>query len=404
MANTWKRRGRRWEGRRMNEEGRKGGKGTSKEGKGVKLSCQGTAGLRGSVATGATTIPVRSKALKQHQRLAANTIQKRNPMNSTRSYISVFCIGFIFLLGANGGRCVEFCFPNAANNYCQSPPPPPDTTPPTVSVLPLRGANALKVPQVVLMGNASDANGINRVMFRVENYYGNSDWQGADGVNVWTASVTGLAGGQNTIRIRAFDGAGNFADVLQSVFYIQKVPLTVTVTGSGTMTPNLAGTMIEVGKYYTVTAKPAKGYAFANWTGDQAANSASLEFLMLTNTVLQANFVPTPFGSAVGKYTGAITALVSGPPQLAGSIKIKITRTGAFTAKFQLGDKAYPLSGVFLADGSYSGIIYRKQLPNNPVKVQLQLDIDGQTINGSLTDTSWSSEPTGAFSAVMQNP
>ena len=323
-------------------------------------------------------------------------------MKSTRSRISIFCFGLMFLLSANTGRCVGYCIPAPWNNYCQ---PPPDTTPPQVSIQPRKGLNALKVPSVMLTGTATDdASGIASVKFRVENYYGNSDYQDALGTGSWTANVTGLVGGANTIRIRAVDGAGNAAESIQDVFYVQKIPLTVAMTGGGSVTPNVAGTKFQVGNYYTVTAKPAKGYAFAGWTGDQAADSASLKFLMLSNTVLQANFVPTPFDSAVGKYAGVVTPLVSGPSRLGGPVKAKISRTGAFTAKFQLGDKGYPLSGVVMADGSYSGSIYRKQFPNSPIKVQWQLDIEGQTINGSLTDTSWSSEPTGAFSAMRQTP
>jgi len=309
----------------------------------------------------------------------------------------------VFLIPMHG-PCAGFCIPNAQNNYCQPPPPPPDTTPPTLTIQPQKGLNALKVPSAVLTGTTSDGGGVASVKFRVENYYGNSDYQSAQGTGQWTANVTGLAGGQNIIRIQAVDYSGNMSEVVQSVFYIQKVPLAVNVTGGGTMSPNLAGSMLQVGNDYTVTAKPAKGYAFAGWSGEQAANSASLEFLMLTNTVLQANFVPTPFGPAIGKYEGIITPSAPGSAEMTGDSKIKITSTGAFSAKFKLGDKAYPLSGIFMADGSYSGLIHQKQLPNGPIKVQLQLDINSRTINGILTDTSASQSPTGTFSATMQNP
>jgi len=322
-------------------------------------------------------------------------------LNSTRLRVLACFVGLVFFLCAHGGRGAEVCAPSVFNN-CQpppSPPSPPDTTPPTITIYPQKGLNALKTSSVVLTGTDSDGSGIVSVKFRVENYYGITDYQQA-GIIPWTANVTGLAGGQNFIRIQAVDGAGNTNEVVQPVFYILKVPLVLNVTGKGSVTPNLAGKALQVGEFYTVTAKPEKGYAIAGWSGDQAADTATLEFLMLTNTVVQANFVPTPFTSAAGTYQGIITPLISGPSDLGGTFKAKVTETGEFTAKVRLGRKDYPLLGVFSADGSYRGSIKRKKHPS--INVQLLLDIDGQTVNGSFTDLSVSQDPTGAMSATLE--
>jgi hypothetical protein len=118
--------------------------------------------------------------------------------------------------------------------------------------------------------------------------------------------------------------------------------------------------------------------------------------------VIQATFAPNPFSPAAGKYTGTVTALISGPAESAGAVKLIVSRNGKFSAKFQFLDQTYWLSGRFLAGGSYAGSIHRKKLPNNPIKIELQMDIDGGTINGVVTDTSWSSDPTGAFSASIR--
>jgi hypothetical protein len=252
---------------------------------------------------------------------------------------------------------------------------------------------------VVLTGTASDAGGVASVKFRVENYYGNTDYQSA-GITPWTANVTGLAGGQNFIRIQAVDSSGNTNEVVQPVFYIQKVPLVLNTTGEGKTMPNFASKTLQVGEFYTMTAEPANGFAFANWSGDQAGNSATLEFLMLTNTVLQANFVPTPFADVAGNYEGVITSLVSGRPELGGTLTAKVAKTGKFTARILLGSKRYSLLGVISADGSYRGSIKRKGL--SPVNVELQLDINGQVLHGSFTDLSVSSDPTGDVSAMIQ--
>jgi len=70
-------------------------------------------------------------------------------------------------------------------------------------------------------------------------------------------------------------------------------PLTVVIHGKGSVTPNYNGQNLLVGNTYTVTAVPAQGFAFGNWTGGVTSSMARLTFTMQSNLVLEANFVDT---------------------------------------------------------------------------------------------------------------
>lgn len=67
-------------------------------------------------------------------------------------------------------------------------------------------------------------------------------------------------------------------------------PLTIVIHGQGTVTPNLNGRQLSVGSRYTLTAQPAAGFAFVKWTGGLTSSVPTLQFVMKSNLVLEANF------------------------------------------------------------------------------------------------------------------
>jgi hypothetical protein len=133
--------------------------------------------------------------------------------------------------------------------------------------------------------------------------------------------------------------------------------LTVTTDGAGTVSPNLNGQDLQVGKAYTLTAKPAAGYLFASWTGSRASKQASLSFVMQENMVLQANFVPNPFIARKGTYAG-LYAVTSAPPgTVAGGFTITVTDRGSFTGSLQFQGKKVAFNGQFSLSGAAIGTI-----------------------------------------------
>jgi hypothetical protein len=316
-------------------------------------------------------------------------------LNSTRSRSSVLFSSFVLLVCVSDGFASGF----------DAPPPPhsgPDNTGPTVSITSPPDGFIVTTPEVVFQGTAYDSSGVAGVRFGVDRPDGAGfGGQRATGTTSWTADVQGLGGGTNVVRIFAWDTQGNSTVVTNHIYFFQQTPLTVAVNGAGAVKPNLDGTVLESGKLFQMTEKPVKGSVFAGWTGDITSSQTTLNFMMRSNLVIQANFVPTPFVPAAGRYKGAIEPMVSGQMEAGGTFRARITRMGKFTARLKLGKKVYPLSGAFLADGSFTVFIHRKGLPLYPLKVQLLLDANAKIVTGLITDTSLSGSPTGALSGAI---
>ena len=82
-------------------------------------------------------------------------------------------------------------------------------------------------------------------------------------------------------------------------------PLTIITNGLGTLSTNLAASQSLVeGRTYSVTAIPKAGQVFAGWTGSYTSSAPKLIFVMADDTVLIANFIPSPFLAVKGNYSG----------------------------------------------------------------------------------------------------
>lgn len=274
----------------------------------------------------------------------------------------------------------------------------PDTKAPTVSITSPKSGAKLTNSTVVVQGKATDNLAVAFVQFRLENADGTNDYQNADGTNTWSATVTGLIPGPNTIRVRAFDTSGNQSTTAAiTVTYAVVSPIAVSVgTGSGTISPNLDGQLLDVGSTFTITAKPAAGQVFSNWTGSIIATTAKLTFTMQSNMVLQANFTPNPFIPLAGIYQGLLYSDTVAQ-QSSGFFNATVTSSGSFSAKLVLGGVNCSLSGIFSAGGFASNNIVRKGLP--PVSAQLHLDMSGGGITGEFSDGTWTAELNAARAA-----
>lgn len=281
---------------------------------------------------------------------------------------------------------------NGANGYVQlSLSFVTDTKAPTIKITSPKNNSQLNIDSVTVQGTATDNLAVSFVQYRLENAAGTNDFQNADGTNTWTATVNGLIPGPNTIRVRAFDTSNNQSpDATVTVSFVVTSPLTVNITGSGTVTPNLNGTQQPVGNTLTMTAKPGAGQVFSNWTGDVTSINATLSFVMQSNMVLNANFVPNPFIPLVGTYEGLMYDTNGPTPQSAGFFNAKLTSAGSFTAKITLAGQSLSLSGQFSAGGSFSNNIARKG--GSPISAKLNLDIASGVITGVFSDGSFTSE------------
>ncbi len=167
-----------------------------------------------------------------------------------------------------------------------------DTTAPTVKISsPASGANVTN-STIVVTGTASDNVAVAQVQYRLENANGTNAYQFATGSNSWSAAMTGLIPGPNTVQAQAIDTSGNVSATASVTFnYIVTAPLTLATNGSGTISGAANGALLDIGKSYTITAKAATGFKFVNWTGSQTTTNPALSFIMTSNLTFTANFV-----------------------------------------------------------------------------------------------------------------
>ena len=190
--------------------------------------------------------------------------------------------------------------------------------------------------------------------------------------------------------MRAFDTSSNeSASVTRTVTFAVVSPLTLTTSGTGTISPKL-GPLQDVGTSFTITAKPGTGQVFSNWSGDVSATTATLTFTMQSNMMVQANFVPNPFVPFAGVYQGLFFDTNAPEHQSSGFFSATLASAGSFSAKITLAGKSYSLSGQFSAGGFASNNIVRKGLTT--VAVQLNLDLNAGVITGQFSDGVWTAE------------
>ena len=240
---------------------------------------------------------------------------------------------------------------------------------------------------ILLAGKASDDVGLDRVEFRINN----EAFQPALGTTSWQARVN-LQPGQNVIRVRSVDLADNTSFEATRFFtYVVKRTLTVNIVGHSTVSPNLNGRQLEVGQTYSMTAHPVSDEVFAGWNAMSNPPNTVLNFIMQSNLVLTANFVPNPFLPVKGTYTGLFADTNNVAPESSGLFTLRVTSRGAFSGKLTLDGKHYRLHGRFDYLGRAKLAVLRRSL--SPLAVTLNLDlINGTTeVTGAVTSGEWTS-------------
>jgi uncharacterized repeat protein (TIGR03803 family) len=164
----------------------------------------------------------------------------------------------------------------------------PDTTRPTVTIASPKTGQSVSNELFNATGTASDAGGVAAVFFQLNG----GDWTNTTGATNWTAALT-LTPGANTLRIYSVDTSTNFSTTNSVTFtYVLTAPVTVQIVGQGTVTPNLDGKLVAIGKIYSMSAKAAKGFKFQDWQIDGVvSNSAKLSFGGASNLLIVATFV-----------------------------------------------------------------------------------------------------------------
>ena len=208
-----------------------------------------------------------------------------------------------------------------------------------------------------------------------------------------TVTLTPLANQSGTadITVTVSDGIATASTTFQlAVLGPPSAPsmLTVVTNGSGTVTPNLSAQSLVVGKTYTLTATPGPDQLFAGWSGSVASSSASISFLMQSNLLIQANFVPNPFVPGGGSYNGLFYETDAVRLNSAGAFWITVSTRGTYSGRLQLGRSRYSFRGQFNLQSQATNQIPR--LGTNALTLELNIGGNqGDEISGRLTDGNW---------------
>jgi len=262
----------------------------------------------------------------------------------------------------------------------------PETVPPRIAItnappnFSRRGSS-----QITLSGTARDNQEVTRVEYRLEigPFLGSPGTNGlAEGATNWQANIN-LVPGNNAIHLRSVDIAGNASpEVTRFYTFVVTQSLTIQITGSGTLSPNLDGRVLEIGKPYQITARPAQGYIFAGWDGfAQTVYSPTLNFVMETNlTTLVANFISSPFLS--GSYFGVYFDTNRVSPDSSGFLSFGLLQNGSFNGKLLTEGASYPVRGQLDSFGRATVPVLRHSL----APVVLALQVSGSRLTGFVTN------------------
>ena len=169
---------------------------------------------------------------------------------------------------------------------------------------------------------------------------------------------------------------------LQVVFFVS--PITVTVSAGGIVKPNYNGKELEIGRAYTMTAVPARGFLFTNWSGFETSANPVLTFVMQSNEVLVANFVPSPFIPVRGAYTGLFYDPNAPAHGTAGAVDLTLDDRGGFRGTVRMGKVRRKFSGTFSLDRV--AVVTIPATSTRPaISLSLELDTVLGWVNGGVT-------------------
>ena len=170
-----------------------------------------------------------------------------------------------------------------------------DVQKPVVTITNLTAGQRVGSAVFVVKGTASDNWLVSNVWLQLNS----GGWFNATGTNNWSASLN-LSPGTNSLQVYATDNSGNLSANSTVTFdYVVTNQLGLTSIGLGTFSPNDSNAWLEVGRNYSLTAAPARGFNFTNWTvatnwqGGTITNQPTVLFRMTPNLTLTAHFVET---------------------------------------------------------------------------------------------------------------
>ncbi|MDB6025687.1 MAG: hypothetical protein JWM68_1910 [Verrucomicrobiales bacterium] len=257
-----------------------------------------------------------------------------------------------------------------------------------------------------LSGVAKDNVRVTKVMVSLNNSAFESIGLSSNATLVNWSTILNLEPGTNTVTVKSIDKAGNESLLVKRMFFLQvNELLTITTNGMGSVagkTNLVLGTPVDgasllVGRPYQVTAIPGPNQVFSNWTGSVSSSNAMLPFIMQSNMVLTANFIPNPFIPAAGTYNGLFyqtNETIGITHQSAGFFSILLATNFNFSGKVVLNGDTVSLSGKFNLDGTFTKTFSRAIFGKSTLTITLALNFaDGaDQVTGTIAADDWNAE------------
>lgn len=272
-----------------------------------------------------------------------------------------------------------------------------DMTPPTVTITkPAANSTTTNGENLVISGKATDNVGISEVAY----YLSSSSFLDEmaefspaameEGSPVWTSTVN-PSPGTNYLFVKAWDYSDNESTIVKSkFFYSKRSQLNLNYEGLGKVTGATNGQWLEIGKRYTLTAKPNAGQIIAYWQVDgnninYFGNGTTFSFEMQEDLTVTAVFKPNPFPVVKGTYTGLFYNHDEGVNLTnAGLFTLTVTSNGGFSGKLTLISGTVTLSGQLALSPMDDGIAYadidksRGKLPSLSGFIELDMTGSGE--------------------------
>lgn len=217
--------------------------------------------------------------------------------------------------------------------------------------------------------------------------------------NTWTATLTNLPAGTNSFVLEATDPAGNRSTLTREFVRSVMTPIGLFLGGTscidvevltnevtnfvtlcgGTIQGATNGQLLEIGRAYTLTAKPSPGNLFAGWfeRGNLVSPLLTYSFVMETNLALTAVFNTNFFPHVKGTYTGLFFDPNQVEERSSGFVTLTVSDLGTYSAKVTIDGKTYPMTGTFNSGTGKNVNFLTRPGSNEILTVRMTLDLPG---------------------------
>ncbi len=166
-------------------------------------------------------------------------------------------------------------------------------------------------------------------------------------------------------------------------FELPTYTLTMAVSGEGTVTPSPGNYTHEEGAVVNISASPAEGWRFVNWTGGVAdPNSPDTTVNMDTDRTVTANFAPRDsFALTINIEGEGSTSPVAGTHNYARDEVVEVTATPAAGYKFDswIGDVSDPAAATTTVTIDADKVITARFVPLTYYELTIEVDGNGTT-------------------------